>query len=225
VPLDAALEASAAAGLPPHRVAPNQGKLLELLARIQGARTILEIGRLGRCSTIWLARALPEGRSLVTLEADPPHYAEVARGTLARAALADVVDLRAGRALDTLSQLEGPFDLIFFDADKRSNPEYFYLRFYRSDLVRFLRRSTTTSFVGPCGNTNGCAAIPPRRAGSWPPSTDASRACSPTGDSARAPTAGRWEPGEREVHAGFCERRGVRLPPATHPPLGCGIDL
>jgi predicted O-methyltransferase YrrM len=125
--LEAALEASAAAGLPPINVTPNQGKLLMLLALIQGARSILEIGTLGGYSTIWLARALPAGGRLITLEADPKH-AEVARANIARAGLADVVELRQGRALDTLPQLaaerRGPFDLIFIDADKPSNPDY-----------------------------------------------------------------------------------------------------
>jgi predicted O-methyltransferase YrrM len=91
--LDAALQASAAAGLPPHNVSPNQGKLLLLLARIQGARTILEIGTLGGYSTIWLARALPADGRLITLEADPKH-AEVARANIARAGLTHVVELR-----------------------------------------------------------------------------------------------------------------------------------
>jgi predicted O-methyltransferase YrrM len=126
--LDATLEANAELGLPPHDVAPNQGKLLELLARVQAARTILEIGTLGGYSTIWLARALPAGGRLITLEADP-EYAEVARSNIARAGLADVVDLRVGPALDILPQLaaeeHGPFDLILIDADKQSNPEYF----------------------------------------------------------------------------------------------------
>ena len=125
--LEAALEASAAAGLPPINVTPNQGKLLMLLALIQGARSILEIGTLGGYSTIWLARALPAGGRLITLETDPKH-AEVARANIARAGLADVVELRQGRALDTLPQLaaerRGPFDLIFIDADKPSNPDY-----------------------------------------------------------------------------------------------------
>jgi predicted O-methyltransferase YrrM len=125
--LDAALAASAAAGLPPHHVSPNQGKLLLLLAQLQGARTILEIGTLGGYSTIWLARALPAGGRLITLEADPRH-AEVARTNIARAGLADVADVRLGRALDTLPQLAaegcGPFDVIFLDADKPNNPEY-----------------------------------------------------------------------------------------------------
>ena len=123
--LDAALEASVAAGLPPINVSPNQGKLLQLLARMQGARNILEIGTLGGYSTIWLARALPAGGRLITLEFEPKH-AEVARANLVRAGLAGVVELRVGRALDTLPQLaaegRGPFDLIFIDADKQSYP-------------------------------------------------------------------------------------------------------
>ncbi|MFD7081783.1 O-methyltransferase [Streptomyces sp. NPDC059918] len=114
-----------AAGLPAHQVAPNQGKLLHLLARIRGARTILEIGTLGGYSTIWLARALPAGGRLVTLEVDG-HCADVAAANVARAGLADVVDIRRGPALDLLPQLTGlaPFDLVFIDADKPSNPDY-----------------------------------------------------------------------------------------------------
>jgi predicted O-methyltransferase YrrM len=126
--LDAALEASAAAGLPPIAVSPALGKLLHLLARMQGARTILEIGTLGGYSTIWLARALAANGSLVTLEADPRH-ADIARSNIARAGLSAVVDIRLGRALDTLPRLasEGraPFDLVFIDADKPSNADYF----------------------------------------------------------------------------------------------------
>ena len=126
--LDAALEASVAAGLPPINVTPNQGKLLQLLARTNGARNILEIGTLGGYSTIWLARALPSDGRLITLEFDPKH-AEVARANFVRAGLADVVELRVGRALDTLPQLategRGPFDLIFIDADKPSTADYF----------------------------------------------------------------------------------------------------
>ena len=126
--LDAALDASVAAGLPAIAVAPNQGKLLHLLARMLHARAILEIGTLGGYSTIWLARALAPGGRLVTLEFDPKHAA-VARENIARAGLGDVVDLRVGRALDTLPLLEregaGPFDLAFIDADKQSIPEYF----------------------------------------------------------------------------------------------------
>jgi predicted O-methyltransferase YrrM len=126
--LDAALESSAAAGLPAINVAPNQGKLLYLIARLQGARSILEIGTLGGYSTIWLARALPPGGKVVTLEADAKH-AEVARANIARADLASVVDVRVGRALETLPAIakegRGPFDLFFIDADKASIPAYF----------------------------------------------------------------------------------------------------
>jgi predicted O-methyltransferase YrrM len=125
--LDAALEASAAAGLPAHGVSPTQGRLLELLARVQGARTILEIGTLGGYSTIWLGRALPPDGRLVTLEANP-HYAEVARANLARAGLAEAVELHVGLAETTLARLaadgDGPFDLIFIDADKAGNAQY-----------------------------------------------------------------------------------------------------
>ena len=121
--LAAALAANAAAGLPAIDVSPLQGKLLHLLARLAGARRILEIGTLGGYSTIWLARALPEGGRLVTLEAERRH-AEVARANIARAGLADRVELIPGPALDTLPTLEGPFDLVFIDADKRSNPDY-----------------------------------------------------------------------------------------------------
>ena len=122
--LDAALEASRAAGLPDIAVAPNQGKLLWLLARMQGAKNILEIGTLGGYSTIWLARALPPDGKLITLEYDPKH-AEVARANIARAGLADRVEVITGRALDTLPKLEGPFDFIFIDADKSSGADYF----------------------------------------------------------------------------------------------------
>jgi predicted O-methyltransferase YrrM len=125
--LEAALHASDAAGLPHIQVAPNQGKLLQLLARMQNARKILEIGTLGGYSTIWLGRALPPDGRMVTLEADP-HHAAVAKANLARAGLAAQVEVRVGRAIDTLPQLaqEGlaPFDLIFIDADKPSNPDY-----------------------------------------------------------------------------------------------------
>jgi predicted O-methyltransferase YrrM len=125
--LDAALAASAAAGLPAHGVSPTQGRLLELLARIQGARAILELGTLGAYSTISLARALPPDGRLVTLELDAG-YAEVARANLARAGVADVVEVRVGVARQTLAALaaEGrdPFDLVFIDADKAGNAEY-----------------------------------------------------------------------------------------------------
>jgi predicted O-methyltransferase YrrM len=125
--LTAALEAGAAAGMPPHHVAPNQGKLLHLLARVAGARAILEVGTLAGYSTIWLARALPPDGRLVTLEADPKH-ADVARANVARAGLSGLVDIRVGPALESLPALAaenaGPFDLIFIDADKPSNPDY-----------------------------------------------------------------------------------------------------
>ncbi|WP_405758019.1 MULTISPECIES: O-methyltransferase [unclassified Streptomyces] len=116
---------SEAAGLPAHQVAPNQGKLLHLLARIHGARTVLEIGTLGGYSTIWLARALPAGGRLVTLEVDE-HCADVAAANIARAGLDEVVDIRRGRAIDLLPELVdlAPFDLVFIDADKPSNPDY-----------------------------------------------------------------------------------------------------
>lgn len=131
LPVDPALEAalldSDAAGLPPIAVTPNQGKLLELLARIQGASTILELGTLGGYSTIWLARALPRDGRLITLEAEP-RFAEVARANIARAGVADMIELRVGAALETLPQLHaegaGPFDLIFIDADKENYPGY-----------------------------------------------------------------------------------------------------
>jgi predicted O-methyltransferase YrrM len=125
--LDAVLVASAAAGLPPIAITPNQGKLLELLARIHRARSILELGTLGGYSTIWLARALPEDGRLVTLERDP-HYAEVARANIANAGFSGIVELRVGPALETLPELHaegaGPFDLIFIDADKQNYPGY-----------------------------------------------------------------------------------------------------
>jgi predicted O-methyltransferase YrrM len=125
--LDAAVAASEAAGLPAIQVSPAQGKFLHLLARINGARAILEIGTLGGYSTIWLARALPPGGSLITLEAEP-HHAAVARANIAQAGLAEVVDLRVGLAIDLLpvvaAQGHGPFDLIFIDADKPTIPAY-----------------------------------------------------------------------------------------------------
>ena len=126
--LDAALRDSEAAELPHINVAPNQGKLLWMLAKIQGAKHILEIGTLGGYSTIWLARALPPEGKLITLELDPKHAA-VARANFTRAGLSHVIDLRLGKAAESLAQLaaekRGPFDLVFIDADKPSNPEYF----------------------------------------------------------------------------------------------------
>ncbi|QKW18423.1 O-methyltransferase [Kitasatospora sp. NA04385] len=125
--LDAALAAADGAGLPPIAVAANQGKLLHLLARIQGARRILEIGTLAGYSTIWLARALPDGGTLTTLEIDPAHAA-VATANLERAGLGDRVEVRLGPALDTLAQLTAqggePYDFFFVDADKANIPHY-----------------------------------------------------------------------------------------------------
>src|SRR2546423_8839922 len=117
------LEGFDSRGLPRHAVTPLEGRLLELLARLAGARSILELGTLGGYSTIWLARGLAAGGRIVTLESSP-EYARVARANFERAGLGGIVDLRIGPALETLPQLEGPFDLIFIDADKRSNPEY-----------------------------------------------------------------------------------------------------
>jgi predicted O-methyltransferase YrrM len=126
--LDAAMETSRVEGLPPISVTPPQGKLLHLLARACGARRILEIGTLGGYSTIWLARALPSGGTLITLEIDE-HHAEVARKNLARAGVTDRVDVRLGRAADTLARMRDdgtpPFDFVFVDADKASSDVYF----------------------------------------------------------------------------------------------------
>src|SRR4051812_43747070 len=126
--LDAALESSAQAGLPPIAVSPNLGKLLHLLARAMNARSVLEIGTLGGYSTIWLARAVPPEGRIVTLEIDRRH-AEVARANFVRAGVADRIDLRLGPARESLPQLvaesRGPFDLIFIDADKSNIPAYF----------------------------------------------------------------------------------------------------
>jgi predicted O-methyltransferase YrrM len=125
--LDGVLRRSADAGLPAINVAPNQGKFLHLLARIRGARRILEIGTLGGYSTIWLARALPKDGELITLEVDENH-ARVARGSLREADLSNIVSVVVGPAVDTLARMVAdetrPFDLIFIDADKRSNPDY-----------------------------------------------------------------------------------------------------
>jgi predicted O-methyltransferase YrrM len=126
--LDAARLANEKAGLPPIDVTGLQGKFLEFLVRVSGARRVLEIGTLGGYSTIWLARALPEGGSVVTLELDP-HHAEVARDNLKNAGVLDRVELIVGPALETLPGLEktrAPFDLIFIDADKQSYPHYLH---------------------------------------------------------------------------------------------------
>lgn len=127
--LDAALKANEQAGLPAIDVSRLQGKFLEFLVRITGARHILEIGTLGAYSTIWLARALPEGGRIVTLELEQRH-AEVARANLQSVGVLDCIDLIVGPAIDTLPTLEksvaAPFDLIFIDADKESYPEYLH---------------------------------------------------------------------------------------------------
>jgi len=122
--LSATLEASEAAGLPPISVSPAHGKLLWLLARTLQAKRILEIGTLGGYSAIWLARGLAPGGRLITLEALEKHAA-LARENLARAGLGDRVEVRVGPALETLPRLAGPFDLVFIDADKQNNPQYF----------------------------------------------------------------------------------------------------
>jgi predicted O-methyltransferase YrrM len=121
--LTAALDASRAAGLPEISVSPAQGRLLQVLAKGAGARTILEIGTLGGYSAICLARALPPNGRLITLEVNPSHAA-VARANIARAGLADAASVVVGPALETLSTLTGPFDFIFIDADKPSYSEY-----------------------------------------------------------------------------------------------------
>jgi predicted O-methyltransferase YrrM len=126
--LDAAVEASNKAELPAIAVTANQGKLLQIFARLVSARNILEIGTLGGYSTIWLARTLPPGGKLITLEINPKH-AEVARANVARAGLKKSVEVRLGKALDSLKELASekrkPFDLIFIDADKANIPDYF----------------------------------------------------------------------------------------------------
>jgi predicted O-methyltransferase YrrM len=128
--LRAALQASDAAGLPPIALTPAQGKLLHLLARIHGARRILELGTLGGYSTIWLARALPADGSLLTLELNSD-YAAVAAANVERADLASIVEIRVGPALESLRALlaedTAPFDMVFIDADKQGTPAYFEL--------------------------------------------------------------------------------------------------
>ena len=125
--LEAVLDANAAARLPAFEVAPNQGKLLYLLARMSGAKRVLEIGTLGGYSTIWLARAVPANGMVVTLEFEPRH-AEIAQRNIDHAGLASVVELHVGSALDSLKRLHDehvePFDFIFIDADKPNNPAY-----------------------------------------------------------------------------------------------------
>lgn len=126
--LRGAMEAAEAAGLPSIQVSPPQGKLLQMLVRLLGARKVLEFGTLGGYSSILMARVLPEGGRLITLEAKP-EYAEVARRSIERAGVADRVEVRVGPALEALPGLEeegaGPFDLVFIDADKVNTPNYF----------------------------------------------------------------------------------------------------
>lgn len=125
-----ALRESEEAGLPPHYVAPNQGKFLHLLVKLQGALSILEIGTLGGYSTIWLGRALPEDGRLVSLEVDRKN-AEVAARNIEQAGLSSIINIRVGKAVETLQKMldngEGPFDFIFIDADKTNNPKYLEL--------------------------------------------------------------------------------------------------
>jgi predicted O-methyltransferase YrrM len=134
--LNAALAANAAGGLPDIDVSPAQGRMLHLLARMAGARRILEVGTLGGYSTIELARALPDDGELVTLEIDP-HHAEVARFNIAAAGLADRVEVITGPALDSLAKLTGPFDFVFIDADKENNSAYV------REAIRLSRPGTT----------------------------------------------------------------------------------
>ena len=126
--LEEVLQENPQTNLPAHDVSPMQGKFLQLLVQIQGARNILEIGTLGGYSTIWLARALPFGGRIVTLEASEKH-AEIARSNIERANLTDKIEIRVGLALDSLQQIGNenyePFDFIFIDADKQNNPAYF----------------------------------------------------------------------------------------------------
>lgn len=130
--LDAALAATAEAGMPAIAVSAPQGKLLYLLALMVGAHRVLEVGTLGGYSTIWLARALPASGELISLEVDPRH-ASVARSNVDRAGVGSLVDIRVGAALETLPTLTGPFDLTFIDADKVNIPAYFS---YAVDLGR-----------------------------------------------------------------------------------------
>ncbi|MBB6424591.1 O-methyltransferase [Sphingopyxis sp. JAI128] len=136
--LAATLANNSAQGLPPIDVSPTQGKMLFLLAQTAGAKRILEVGTLGGYSTIWLARALPEGGQLVTLELDP-HHARVARENLERAGLSDKVDIRIGPAAESLATIKGeaPFDFVFIDADKQNNARYV------AEAIRLGRPGTT----------------------------------------------------------------------------------
>jgi predicted O-methyltransferase YrrM len=143
--LETAVAEQTAAGLPPIEVAPVSGKLLHLLARISGARRVLEIGTLGAYSTIWMARGIPDGGRIVTIEAEPGN-ATVARANLERAGVGEKVEILIGRAADVLPTLEGsaPFDLVFIDADKESNTIYI-------DWAARLGRSGTVVVVDNIG--------------------------------------------------------------------------
>lgn len=136
--LAAVLANNAAEGLPPIDVSAAQGKMLYLLARIAGAKRILEVGTLGGYSTIWLARALPDDGQLVTLELEP-HHAAVARANLDHAGVSARVDIRVGAAVDSLATMTGeaPFDLVFIDADKQNNAQYV------AEAIRLGRPGTT----------------------------------------------------------------------------------
>jgi predicted O-methyltransferase YrrM len=157
--LDAALRSSQEEGLPPINVAPNQGRLLMLLALAAGSRRILEVGTLGGYSAIWLARALPPDGSLVTLEIDPRH-AGVARSNIERAGLADQVEVKVGPASESLDQLladgAGPFDFAFIDADKQSNADYFQaaLALSRPGSLIVVDNVVRNGAVADTGNTD-----------------------------------------------------------------------
>ena len=152
-------DANAAAGLPAIDVSPVQGKLLHLIARIAGARNVLEIGTLGGYSTIWLARAVGPGGRVVTLEYEPRH-AVVARSNLERAGVGELVDIRVGAALDTLPAVEqdglGPFDVVFIDADKESSPDYvrWAVRLGRPGTVVVLDNVVRGGEVADAGTTD-----------------------------------------------------------------------
>lgn len=157
--LDAALDSSTAAGLPPIAVAPNQGKLLALLVRSLGATSVLEIGTLGGYSTTWMARALPEDGRLITLEAVPKH-AEVARANLERAGVAGRVEIRVAPALDSLERLAaehaGPFDFVFIDADKENTRRYFErsIAMCRPGSLVFVDNVVRNGAVADAGSTD-----------------------------------------------------------------------
>ncbi|TPN04428.1 O-methyltransferase [Mesorhizobium sp. B2-1-3] len=165
--LDAVLAANRDGGLPAIDVSATQGKLLSLLVRIRGAKKVLEIGTLGGYSTIWMARGLPAGGKIVTLELDP-HHAKVARSNFERAGVSEQVDLRVGPALQSLAALgaedAGPFDLVFIDADKPNNPNYlsWAMRLSRSGTVivcdNVIRDGTMLDEDGRDANVEGARA-------------------------------------------------------------------